>query len=107
MVRLRTGFWASPPYLHNSSVPTFYDLLSPYEDRPKQFYHGNREYDPVKLGYKTDELANGFLFDTSIRGNANTGHEFANKPKETEGVVGKRKLEPDERMAIIEFLKTQ
>jgi len=105
-VRPLNGVWATPPYLHNGSVPTVYDLLSPVEERPKQFYLGNREYDPVKLGYKTDELTNGFLFDTTIRGNANTGHEFANKPTGTKGVIGKRKLEPDERKAIIEFLKT-
>ena len=105
-VRPLNGVWATPPYLHNGSVPTVYDLLSPVDERPKQFYLGNREYDPVKLGYKTDELTNGFLFDTSIRGNANTGHEFANKPQGTKGVIGKRKLEPDERKAIIEFLKT-
>lgn len=104
-VRPLNGVWATPPYLHNGSVPTVYDLLSPVDERPKQFYLGNREYDPVKLGYKTDELANGFLLDTTIRGNANTGHEFADK--KTKGVIGKRKLEPDERKAIIEFLKTQ
>jgi hypothetical protein len=104
-VRPLNGVWATPPYLHNASVPTVYDLLSPFEDRPKQFYLGNREYDPEKLGYKTDELANGFLFDTSIRGNANTGHEFNDKPKGTKGRIG-RKLQPDERKAIIEYLKT-
>jgi len=105
-VRPLNGVWATPPYLHNGSVPTVYDLLSPFEDRPKQFYLGNREYDPVKLGYKTDELTNGFLFDTTIRGNANTGHEFNDKPAGTKGKIGKRTLVPDERKAIIEYLKT-
>jgi mono/diheme cytochrome c family protein len=104
-VRPLNGVWATPPYLHNGSVPTVYDLLSPFDDRPKQFYLGNREYDPVKMGYKTDELTNGFLFDTTIRGNANTGHEFNDKPEGTRGRIG-RKLEPDERKAIIEYLKT-
>lgn len=104
-VRPLNGVWATPPYLHNGSVPTVHDLLSPFDDRPKQFYLGNREYDPVKLGYKTDELTNGFLFDTSIRGNANAGHEFNDKPEGTRGRIG-RKLEPDERKAIIEYLKT-
>jgi hypothetical protein len=88
-------------------VPNVYLLLSPVEERPKTFYLGNREYDPVNLGYKYDKITNGFEFETSIRGNANTGHEFANKPKDTKGVIGKRKLEPDERKALIEFLKTQ
>jgi cytochrome c peroxidase len=105
-VRPLNGVWATPPYLHNASVPTVYDLLSPYDERPKQFYLGNREYDPVKLGYKTDELTNGFLFDTTIRGNANTGHEFNDKPAGTKGKIGKRTLVPDERKAIIEYLKT-
>jgi hypothetical protein len=105
-VRPLNGVWATPPYLHNGSVPNVYLLLSPVEERPKEFYLGHREYDPVNLGYKYDELKNGFFFDTRIRGNSNEGHEVANKPKDTKGVVGKRKLEPDERKAIIEYLKT-
>ena len=31
-------------------------LLGPPEDRPKKFYLGNREYDPVNLGYKFDKI---------------------------------------------------
>jgi len=104
-VRPLNGVWATPPYLHNGSVPNVYLLLSPVDERPKKFYLGNREYDPVNLGYKYDKLTNGFEFDTSIRGNWNTGHEFADKPPKTKGVIGK-KLAPDERKAIIEYLKT-
>ena len=104
-VRPLNGVWATPPYLHNGSVPNVYLLLSPVEERPKKFYLGNREYDPVNLGYKYDKLTNGFEFDTSIRGNWNTGHEFADKPPKTKGVIGK-KLAPEERKAIIEYLKT-
>jgi mono/diheme cytochrome c family protein len=104
-VRPLNGVWATPPYLHNGSVPNVYALLSPVDERPKKFYLGNREYDPVNLGYKYDKLTNGFEFDTSIRGNWNTGHEFADKPPKTKGVIGK-KLAPDERKAIIEYLKT-
>ena len=59
-VRPLNGVWATPPYLHNASVPSVYALLSPIEERPKKFYLGNREYDPVNLGYKTDYLKNGF-----------------------------------------------
>src|SRR6266850_3742836 len=73
-VRPLNGVWATPPYLHNGSVPTVEALLGPPEDRPKKFYLGNREYDPVNLGYKFDKIDNGFEFDTSIRGNWNTGH---------------------------------
>ena len=106
-VRPLNGIWATPPYLHNGSVPTVYDLLSPARERPGEFYLGNREYDPEKLGYKTDPLTNGFLFKTTIRGNFNKGHEFNDEPEGTVGKIGKRTLLPKERLAIIEFLKTQ
>jgi len=97
------GIWATPPYLHNGSVPTIDALLGPAADRPRTFYLGNREYDPVKLGYKTDKLVNGFEFDTSIRGNSNMGHEFAKG--EGSGRIGPP-LSPDQRKALIEYLKT-
>jgi len=38
------GILASPPYLHNGSVPTIYDLLLPPYQRPREFYVGAREY---------------------------------------------------------------
>lgn len=107
-VRPLNGVWATPPYLHNGSVPTIDALLGPAEGRLSKFYLGNREYDPVKLGYKTDKLANGFELDTSIRGNANTGHRFSkeyNKDKNVTGLIGEE-LDETKRKAIIEFLKT-
>ena len=55
-VRPLNGVWATPPYLHNGSVPTIDDLLGDPEKRPPKFYLGSREYDPVKLGYKTDPI---------------------------------------------------
>jgi hypothetical protein len=107
-VRPLNGVWATPPYLHNASVPSVYALLSPIEDRPKRFYLGNREYDPVNLGYRTDYLANGFEFDTSIRGNSNSGHQFRkeyDEKKPVKGIIGPA-LSPDDRKALIEYLKT-
>jgi hypothetical protein len=107
-VRPLNGVWATPPYLHNGSVPTVEALLGPPEDRPKKFYLGNREYDPVNLGYKFDKFDNGFEFDTIIRGNWNTGHEFRkdySKEKEIKGVIGPA-LSPGDRKALIEYLKT-
>ncbi|HEX4684376.1 MAG TPA: di-heme-cytochrome C peroxidase, partial [Gemmatimonadaceae bacterium] len=69
------GMWATPPFLHNGSVPTVYDLLSPVDERPKTFQVGSREYDPVKLGLAP---VKGFwTYDTHRDGNHNTGHEFA------------------------------
>jgi len=123
-VRPLTGIWATPPYLHNGSVPNIYALLSPVAERPKKFYLGNREYDPLHLGYRTDEFPGGFELDTSIRGNSNSGHEFNDDPKKDDcekndlnhddckndnakkvGVIGRR-LTPNERLALIEYLKT-
>jgi hypothetical protein len=54
---------ATAPYLHNGSVPTLYDLLLPPSDRPTSFYAGTREFDPVKIGFKTERSAeNGFPY---------------------------------------------
>lgn len=103
-VRPLNGIWATPPYLHNGSVPNLYALLSPVAERPKSFWLGNREYDPVNVGYVADKLPGGFEFDTSLRGNSNYGHEFADNPGKP-GVIG-RQLTPDERQALIEYLKT-
>ena len=97
------GIWATGPFLHNGSVPTIYDLLSPAASRPITFPTGTREYDPAKLGIQTDParytLAPGqtpFTFDTRLPGNWNTGHEWSFYPS----------LDDDARYAIIEFLKT-
>jgi hypothetical protein len=103
-VRPLNGIWATPPYLHNGSVPNLYALLSPVEERPKKFYLGNREYDPVNVGYRVDKFPGGFALDTRIRGNSNAGHEFTDNPNKA-GVIG-RQLTPDERLALIEYLKT-
>ena len=55
-VRPLNGIWATPPYLHNASVPTLYALLSPVSERPARFTLGVREYDPVKVGYRDEPL---------------------------------------------------
>jgi RoxA-like, cytochrome c-like len=97
------GIWATGPFLHNGSVPTLYDLLKPAAERPVTFPTGQREYDLIKLGLQTDTskytLPEGmapFQFDTRLRGNWNTGHEWSFYPSLTD----------DMRYALIEFLKT-
>jgi hypothetical protein len=102
--RPHNGVWATPPYLHNGSVPNVFALLSPVAERPKIFYLGNKQYDPVKLGLDTDPLRGASEFHTDQRGNSNAGHEFNDGPK-GKGVIG-RKLSDEERMQIIEYLKT-
>jgi hypothetical protein len=97
------GIWATPPYLHNGSVPNMYELLSPVSERSKLFWTGTYEYDPTKLGYITTQSnGNYFLFDTSITGNSNSGHEF--NDGQGKGIIGP-KLTHLERTELIEYLK--
>ena len=100
------GIWAAAPYLHNGSVPSLYLLLSPQSDRDtmKTFWVGNKDFDPVKVGYDSSELSGGYRFDATKPGNLNTGHEFKDGPTGN-GVVGPA-LSPDDRWALIEYLKS-
>ncbi len=106
------GIWATAPYLHNGSVPNLYQLLLPAKDRVKRFYIGSRKFDPVNVGFETQEYPDGFEFRTvgsngnPIPGNANSGHEgkwFTG----TEDADGKYlDFTEDERWAIVEYMKT-
>lgn len=99
------GIWAVAPYLHNGSVPTLDALLSPDDDaRPAQFWMGSKTFDPVNVGYAGTKIAGATVFDTTIPGNANTGHRFKDGPK-GKGVIGPS-LSAEERAQIIEYLKS-
>ena len=98
------GIWAASPYLHNGSMPNLYLLLSPQSERPDTFWVGSKQFDPVKVGHDTAELKGGYLYDTSKPGNSNHGHEFKDGPRGN-GVVGPA-LSPEDRLAIIEYLKS-
>jgi mono/diheme cytochrome c family protein len=102
--RPHNGIWATPPYLHNGSVPNIYALLSPVSERPRVFYLGSKQYDPKYLGLNTDRLKGATEFNTQLPGNSNAGHEFGGGPLGN-GRIG-RKLSDEERMEIIEYLKT-
>jgi uncharacterized protein (DUF2235 family) len=102
--RPHNGIWATPPYLHNGSVPNLYALLSPVSERPKVFYLGNKQFDPVHLGLNAEPLKGATEFRTDLPGNSNAGHEFNDGPL-GKGVIG-RKLSEVERMQLIEYLKT-
>lgn len=111
------GIWATPPFLHNGSIRTIWDLLSPYRERPASFHLGSYDYDPRRLGYAD---AGGFELvsiaypksgppgpGTPVPGNMNTGHLFdtADDRNLGRGIVGPP-LSEAERYALIEFLKT-
>ncbi len=98
-----SGIWATPPYLHNGSVPSLYALLSPVSERPSVFGVGARLYDPVNVGYFPDASAEAYPFDTHTEGNHNTGHEF--NDGQGAGIIGP-KLSEEERRDLLEYLKT-
>jgi mono/diheme cytochrome c family protein len=92
--RPMAGVWATPPYLHNGSVLTLYDLLLPAAQRPAKFFVGSRTYDPVHLGYVNEkDEQRVFEFDTTKSGNSNSGHEYGTR------------LSEEEKMQLLEFLK--
>jgi mono/diheme cytochrome c family protein len=101
------GIWATAPYLHNGSVPTLWDLLSPYDERSRnpEIHYGNHEFDPVRVGYVDGGPSR---LRTRLPGNRNTGHLFespATPAQRRPGTIGPY-LAPQDRMALIEYLKT-
>ncbi len=91
------GIWLRAPYLHNGSVPNLRALLEPGENRPPKFWIGYDVYDYRNIGFKTEgpeAQAGGWLYDTSLSGNGNRGHEYGTQ------------LSPAEKDALLEYLKT-
>lgn len=108
------GIWATAPYLHNGSVPTLYDLLLPKrkpddpaegEYRPDEFMVGSREFDPDKVGFKSADY-DGFLFRTGIWGNHNGGHEYASGRTALPDGTLLPALIKEERLDLLEYLKS-
>lgn len=85
------GIWARAPYLHNGSVPSLIALLSPAAQRPTRFLRGCTNFDSSIVGFRCES---GFEFDTKLKGNENTGHEYGTT------------LSEPEKTALLEFLKS-
>jgi hypothetical protein len=88
------GIWATAPYLHNGSVPNLYELLLPAEKRSKTFFVGSSEFDPVHVGFNTDQAAGTTPFDTSQLGNSNAGHDTYGEFNE------------EQRWQLVEYMKS-
>jgi cytochrome c2 len=99
----RDGVWATPPFLHNGSVPNLYEMLVPANERSKKFCIG-REFDPIKVGLDTTCGPNTSVVDTSLLGHSNAGHSFQDGPRGN-GVIGPL-LTDDQRWALVEYLKS-
>lgn len=112
--RSLNGIWATAPYLHNGSVPTLYDLLLPKkrpgdpedgEYRPDQFQVGSREFNPGRVGLKSEGYQ-GFTFLTSLEGNSNAGHEYASgRTTQPDGTIPPA-LTKEQRLDLLEYLKS-
>jgi len=92
------GIWATAPYFHNGSVPTVEAVLNSKE-RPQKWARSfnNSDYDYQTLGWKykvLDSLDRCNCYDTTLKGYGNAGHPFGDD------------LDEDERLAVIEYLKT-
>jgi mono/diheme cytochrome c family protein len=76
------GLWLRAPYLHNGSVPTLADLLTPPEQRPAAFVRGSDTLDPDRGGFVAPPCVPAsaptglFCYDTSKPGNGNGGHLY-------------------------------
>jgi hypothetical protein len=96
------GVWARAPYLHNGSVPTMWDLLTPQADRSqKAFYRGDDVYDTKNVGFRSNLPQDGgrrfYPFDPTRRGNSNQGHS---------GRTYGTSLSENEKWDLLEYLKT-
>jgi hypothetical protein len=97
--RVLQGIWATAPYLHNGSVPTLAALLEPVQNRPAEFKVGPA-YDPEKIGLAVEQSKFDYVLKTTDceganvkSGNSRCGHEFGTK------------LSPEEKAALLEYLK--
>ena len=103
------GIWATAPYLHNGSVSTLHALLKSSE-RPRVFRRPAstdfKDYDRANVGWVVEPLSVApdvarmpthearYIFDASRFGLGNGGHTFGDK------------LPEEDRLALIEYLKT-
>lgn len=95
--RVLEGIWATAPYLHNGSVPTLADLLKPVAERATSFKVGPA-YDPATVGLATGQTKFDYTYKTTdcsalSSGTSRCGHEFGTK------------LKPEEKKALLEYLK--
>lgn len=98
------GVWASAPYFHNGSVPTLWHVLHPSE-RPTVWRRTSEAMDVRKIGLTVEEVERVPLeepdvairrgyFDTRRFGKSAAGHDYPDA------------LDEDEKLAVLEYLKT-
>jgi hypothetical protein len=95
--RVLEGIWAAAPYLHNGSVPTLAELLKPAAERAAAFKIGPA-YDPVNVGLAADQSKFNYTLKTTDCSDRNSGYSRCGHEYGT-------KLSPDEKKALLEYLK--
>lgn len=98
--------WMTAPYLHNGSIPTLEALLDSTK-RPtywKRVDHDSTNYDRDALGWPFYSLDYGqadalpeerkHIYDTTLQAHSNMGHTWGDE------------LSPEDRRALLEYLKT-
>jgi hypothetical protein len=95
--RVLQGVWAAAPLLHNGSVPTLADLLTPPAKRAASFKVGPA-YDIENVGLAKDQSAFDYTYQTTgcdrrDSGDSHCGHEFGTA------------LSAEEKRALLEYLK--
>ncbi|MFA5015922.1 MAG: di-heme-cytochrome C peroxidase [Methylobacter sp.] len=96
--RVLRGIWAAAPYLHNGSVQSLAELLTPSEKRLAEFKVGPA-YDPDKVGLAVEQTKFNFTLKTTDcsdrnSGNSRCGHDYG---------TGFTDIE---KKALLEYLKS-
>ena len=92
------GIWATAPYFHNGAVPTLMDVLDS-KNRPAFWSRSfdSADYNKIKIGWNytvETSQADKNTYNTKLKGYGNGGHIFGDV------------LSEEERLAVLEYLKT-
>ena len=122
------AIWMDGPYLHNGSVPSLRDLFASATERPKSFYRGNINFDTKNVGfvlkepsrskenipsisgsYQASDAMNGATFNSALRGNSNSGHEYFHRNLKVDELGNRVEGTPwteQETEEVISYMKT-
>jgi hypothetical protein len=106
------GIWSRWPYFHNNSAPNLCAVLTQGSLRPVRYYAGaakdkSRDFDQECVGYPLGDKTPPewkkpeYLYDSTKEGLSNRGHDERIFMKD-----GREILTEEEKMELIEFLKT-
>ena len=96
--RVLQGIWAAAPYLHNGSVPTLTELLTPSANRVSEFKIGPA-YDVDKVGLAVEQTKFNFTLKTTDCSNRNSGDSRCGHDYGTT-------FTDIEKKALLEYLKS-